>query len=139
MPVCDPMSSPAPRSERLRTTQQADVSPNLIKAVSRMGRRVALRASKLITVIGAHYSLTKLKSMRSMLRLIIKILVIVLKSAAADSDFWITNRFLSPNALNASLIYRSQRLDPRGFPTHTAILVDLRNCPPVHAGGFLFG
>jgi hypothetical protein len=74
-----------------------------------------------------------------MVRLIIKILVIVLKRAAADSDFWITNRFLSPNALNASLIYRSQRLDPRGFPTHTAILVDLRNCPLVHASGFLFG
>jgi hypothetical protein len=49
-----------------------------------------------------------------MLRSIIKISVIVLKIAAADSDFWITNRFLSPSALNASLIYRSQLLDPRG-------------------------
>jgi hypothetical protein len=76
--------------------------------------------------------------MRSMVRPIIEILVIVRKRAAADSDFWITNRFLSPNALAASLIYRSQRLDPRGFRAHTAIYIYLRNRPPLHGGRFVW-
>src|ERR1700730_13700583 len=52
MPTCDPMSSAAPASDRLRTTQHIDISRNLIKPVSRTRRRLVFRASaKSMTVI----------------------------------------------------------------------------------------
>src|SRR5260370_40123741 len=52
MPTCDPMSSAAPASDRLRTTQHIDISPYLIKPVSRTRRRLVFRASaKSMTVI----------------------------------------------------------------------------------------
>ena len=52
MPTCDPTSSAAPASDRLRTTQHIDMSPNLIKPGSRTRRRLVFRASaKSMTVI----------------------------------------------------------------------------------------
>jgi hypothetical protein len=45
IPSCDPMSSAATASDRLRTTQHIDISPNLIKPMSKKGRRWVFRAS----------------------------------------------------------------------------------------------
>src|SRR2546423_15622756 len=44
MPTCDPMSSAAPPSDTLRRTQLIEISPNLIKPMSRAGRRWVFRA-----------------------------------------------------------------------------------------------
>ena len=45
MPTCDPMSSAAPPSDTLRRTHPIEMSPNMIKPLSRAGRRWVFRAS----------------------------------------------------------------------------------------------
>src|SRR3979409_2048217 len=97
MPICDPMSSAAPASDILRTTQHIDMSPNLIKPGSRTLRRLVFRAcAKSMTVILG--------------TLLIEVTPLCGRRCAGpvktsvnleptDSDFrlWITDRVLEPS------------------------------------------
>jgi hypothetical protein len=112
MPTCDPTSSAAPASDRLRTTQHIDMSPNLIKPGSRTRRRLVFRASaKSMTVILGVLLIEVTPVCGRRCTGHIKTSV---NLEPTDSDFhlWITDRVLEPSCKSDA---------------------DATYCPPVYA------